>query len=169
MIEPRYFGPRSSPLQNAAVGRFVCELIWQKADAIRDYCTMGVFDKGALIGGTLYHNWCVDSGVIELTSASLSRRWLSRPVILAMFDLPFETLKCQMVALRVSENNQQMLKIASRFGFTMYRIPRLRGRNEDEFICTLTDTAWKNHRIHKAGPTCYKKRADLVLATPPQP
>jgi RimJ/RimL family protein N-acetyltransferase len=151
VIEARYFGPRSSPLDNATVGRFVCELIWQKPEAVRDYCSMGVFDDGQLIGGTLYHNWHPENGVIELTSASLSKRWLTRSVVNAMFELPFTTLNCQMCALRVSEKNDNMIHIARSFGFLEYYIPRLRGRNEGEFVFTLTDDQWKTSKYRRAA------------------
>ncbi len=105
MIKPRYFGPQSSPLENVAIGRFVCDLIWRRPDALRDYCTMGVFDGDKLIGATVYHNWHPQNGVIELTSASLDKRWLTRSVVNAMFELPFTRLGCQMCVLRVAETN----------------------------------------------------------------
>jgi RimJ/RimL family protein N-acetyltransferase len=117
VIAHRYFGPQSSPLENATVGRFVSELIWAKADAIRDFCSMAVMDDETLIGGTLYHNWHPESGVIELTSAATDRKWLTRSVVNAMFDLPFNRLGCQMVVLRVSERNDNMIHIARSFGF----------------------------------------------------
>lgn len=148
-MTPHYFGPRSSPLENETVGRFICNLIWRRPDAVRDYCTMGVFDNGALIGGTIFHNWDAGNGVIELTSASITHSWLTRPVILAMFHLPFGLLNCQLVVLRVSEKNEHMIRIANRFGFTGVHIPRLRGRDEGEIIFTLTDDQWSRHRIHK--------------------
>lgn len=151
MIEPRYFGPLSSPLENATVGKFVCELIWQKPDALRDYCTMGVFDGGKLIAGTVYHNWHPENGVIELTSAAISRRWLTRSVVNAMFDLPFHKLGCQLCALRVSEKNENMVQIARSFGFNEYLIPRLRGRDENEFIFTLTDDQWSASKYKRAA------------------
>jgi RimJ/RimL family protein N-acetyltransferase len=150
-MTPVYFGPRSSPLQNVTVGRFVCELIWQKAEAINDYCSMGVFDHDKLVAGTLYHNWHPETGIVELTSASLSRRWLTKPVINAMFDLPFQNLKCQMVVLRVSEANDNMLQIARQFGFDEYFIPRLGGRDKGEHIFTLTDDQWAASKFRKAA------------------
>lgn len=150
-MTPVYFGPFSSPLQNNVVGKFVCERIWQKADAIRDFCSMGVLDQGRLIAGTLYHNWQPETGVIELTSASLSRRWLTRPVINAMFELPFHRLGCQMVVLRVSEKNEPMIAIAQSFGFDEHFIPRLCGRDEGQYVFTLTDDKWAKSKFRKAS------------------
>lgn len=149
-MTPMYFGPRSSPLQNRTVGRFVCELIWQKAEAIRDYCSMGVFSRDQLVAGTLYHNWQPETGVIELTSASLEKRWLTRPVINAMFELPFQRLGCQMVVLRVREDNDNMQGIARSFGFDEYFIPRLGGRDKGEHIFTFTDDQWASSKFRKA-------------------
>lgn len=150
-MTPSYFGPRSSPLENATVGRFVCELIWQKADAIREFCSMGVHHAGTLVAGTLYHNWHPETGVIELTSASLDKRWLTRPVVNAMFDLPFKRLGCQLVALRVSETNENMVRIARSFGFDEHFIPRLGGRNTGEHIFTLTDDQWSASKFRKSA------------------
>jgi RimJ/RimL family protein N-acetyltransferase len=142
-VNPFYFGPRSTPDENAAVGDFVSRLIWGEPGRVADYCSMGVFDRGELVAGTLYHNWHPSAGVVELTSAATSKRWLTRPVIKAMFDLPFETFGCQMVALRVSERNLPMIRIARRFGFDEVLIPRLRGRDEGEFIFAFTDDQWR--------------------------
>lgn len=150
-MTPMYFGPRSSPLQNSTVGRFVCELIWQKAEAIRDYCSMGVFSHDQLVAGTLYHNWHPETGIIELTSASLEKRWLTRNVINAMFELPFQTLGCQMVVLRVREDNDNMQGIARSFGFDEHFIPRLGGRDKGEHIFTFTDDQWSSSKFRKAA------------------
>ena len=144
MLEPRYFGPRSAPAENKAVGDFVSRLIWGEAGQVAEYCSMGVFDGTKLVAGTLYHNWQEDAGVIELTSASTTKRWLTRRVIQAMFHLPFNMLGCQMVVLRVSERNSNMIHIARSFGFTEVYIPRLRGRDEGEYIFTLTDDQWRD-------------------------
>ena len=117
--------------------------VWGEPDAIEKYCSMAVIENEKLIAGTLFHNWQPDSGVIELTSFSTEKRWLTRLVVRAMFDLPFRWLGCQLVILRVSERNIGMCRIAKRFGFSEFYIPRLRGRDEGEFIYTLSDDQWK--------------------------
>lgn len=150
MITNKLFGPISSPLENITIGNFVSELIWQKPNGVRDYCSMAVYDGGELIAGVLFHEWHREHGVIELTSAAISKRWLSRSVINTMFDFPFGKLGCQLVALRVSERNTNMLRIARSFGFSEVFIPRLRGRNEGEFIFTFTDDQWSSSKFRKA-------------------
>lgn len=147
MICPEYHFPSTSPENNKIVADFVSTIIWGKPECLSDYCTMAVIENGTLVGGTVYHNYHRDEGVIELTSASTSKRWLTRPVIRAMFDLPFDRLGCQLIALRVSERNKNMCTIARKFGFDEVYIPRLRGRDEGEWIFTLTDDAWLKHRV----------------------
>lgn len=147
-MEPLYFGPQSSADMNEAVGNTVSAAIWGEPGKLRDYCTMGVFLNGKLVAGTVYHNWHPDAGVIELTSASSTRKWLTRKVINAMFHLPFDILGCQMTVLRVSDRNQNMIGIARSFGFDETHIPRLRGRDEGEYIFTLTDDAWRASRFN---------------------
>lgn len=107
---------------------------------------MAVFHDGRMVAGTLYHNWQPDSGVIELTSASTDRRWLSRHVVKTMFQTAFDMIGAQLVALRVSERNAGMVEIAQRFGFQGVLIPRLRGRDEAEWLFTLTDDDWRASR-----------------------
>jgi RimJ/RimL family protein N-acetyltransferase len=129
-----------------AVGQFVSHQIWGGAEQVVDYCSMGVFRDKQLVAGTLYHNWHAASGVIELTSASVDRRWLMRPVIRAMFGMAFDMIGAQMAMLRVSERNTDMVAIAKRFGFTGVLIQRLRGRGEAEWIFSLTDDDWRKSR-----------------------
>ena len=151
MIRAEYFSRTLSPLDNATVCQVVSNIVWGDREAISPEfaCTMGVFDGDKLIGGTIYHHWEPEAGVIELTSGSVSRRWLTKPVIKAMFALPFDRLGCQMVALRVSDRNTNMIGIARTFGFDEVHIPRLRGRDEGEFIFTLTDDQWRASRYNR--------------------
>lgn len=86
---------------------------------------------------------------MELSSASDSKKWLQPKIIYKMFNFPFNLMGAQMVALRVSEKNTNMVNIAKRFGFSGVLIPRLRGRDESEWIFTLTDDDWKESRIAK--------------------
>lgn len=142
MITTAYHGPQDEE-NNRAVGEFVSSIVFGRPDALNMYCTMAVVEDGKLIAGTVYHNWQEEAGVIELTSGSLSKRWLTRHVISSMFTLPLVRLGCQLVVLRVSERNENMIGIARKFGFSETFIPRLRGRDEGEIIFTLTDDQWR--------------------------
>jgi len=150
LIETYYYGPETQPNNNKVVGDFVSSIVWGEPGRIENYCSMAVVENMELIAGTLYHNWHPDEGVIELTSASVSKRWLTKAVISAMFSLPFERLGCQLVVLRVSERNANMIGIARKFGFTETFIPRLRSRTEGEFIFCYTDDQWRESPYNTA-------------------
>ncbi|NRQ13463.1 hypothetical protein BHMPCIPO_00677 [Ensifer sesbaniae] len=143
------WGGERAPEINRAVASFVashipgCERGWE------NFTTLGLIDGDRLVAGVVFHNFAPEAGVIELSSASTSRRWLTRPMLKAMFGYPFDQIGCQMVVLRVSERNAVMIEIAERFGFTAHRIPRLRGRDEAEILFTLTDDEWRAHPVNR--------------------
>lgn len=143
------WGGEKCPEINEGIGAFVSGHIPGCERGFSDFVTMGVIEGDQLVAGVVYHNWNPESAVIELSAAAISKRWLSGPVIEAMFHYPFEELGCQMVVLRVSERNTVMCRIAKAYGFDHFRIPRLRGREEAEVIFTLTDDAWRRNRFHK--------------------
>jgi RimJ/RimL family protein N-acetyltransferase len=142
-------GPRSAPSTNDAIGDFVSTEIWGEPGRITNYCSIGILDGDRLVAGVLYHNHYPDAGVIELTAASTTKRWLTRPVLKAMFSLPFDRFGCQLVVLRVAAENVPMRRMAKAYGFNEYVIPRLRGRGLAEIILTLTDDDWRRSRFHK--------------------
>lgn len=96
-----------------------------------------------MVAGVVFHNYSPESGVMEMSAAAISPRWMTRRVLHAMHSYIFEDAGCQMAVMRVSEQNTKMTAIAERFGYTPYRIPRLRGRDEAEILFTLTDDDWK--------------------------
>jgi len=130
------------------VGQFVSRVIWGRPDQFGPFCSMAVLDGDELIAGTVYHNAQPEAGVIELSSAAMSRRWLQPHVIRGMFYMAFDVIGAQLAVLRVSERNTGMVGIARRFGFSETIIPRLRGRDEAEIIFQLTDDAWRAHPLH---------------------
>ena len=112
--------------------------------------SIGVIEGERLIGGTVFHNWNPEAGVIEMSSAGTSPRWLGRKMLKAIFGYVFDQIDCQIVVMRVSERNSRMIEIAKRFGFKGYLIPRLRGRDEAEWIFTLTDDQWRQHPLARS-------------------
>lgn len=130
---------------------------FDKASAI------GFVDDGELIGGTVFHNWSPETGVIELTTASTSARWLSPKVLHAIFAIPFNQWACQMVLLRVAESNTRMVRIAQRYGFDGHLIPRLGGRDEGLWIFTLTDDQWRNTSFERRRTIGQARRTENTI------
>lgn len=115
---------------------------------------MGVIDKGQLICGIVYHNYNPEAGVIEISGAAKHGRWLTRPVLWAMYNYPFNDAGCQLVVQRSSEKNQMwngrgLPRMLKAYGFVETRIERLRGRDAAEIIFTLTDDAWASNGFHR--------------------
>jgi RimJ/RimL family protein N-acetyltransferase len=131
------------------VSDWIADQLGQSGFAGYFMSAIGVFDQGHIIGGTAFHNYYPKEGVIEMTSACTDPRWLNRRMIRAIFTYAFDLLECQMVVMRVSEINTRMLNIAKRFGFDLYTIPRLRGTNEAEVICTLTADQWRDSKFRR--------------------
>lgn len=152
MITTLYTGPKTHPEMNDAIADFVSMQIFGKPGCFRDYGAMGVFEDQSLIAGVVFYDWDQDAGVMQLSAASTSKRWLTRNVLRAMFAAPFDLYGCQMIVLRVSPNNETMIRIARRYGFNAYLIPRLGGRHEDQILFTLTDDQWRQKEPSYGGP-----------------
>jgi RimJ/RimL family protein N-acetyltransferase len=149
MIGVQFSDPEKSPEFNAAIGEFVSTIIFGDPGHFRDYCSLAVIDAGSVIAGVLYHHFDPAHGVMEMSAASVDKRWLTRPVLRAMFAVPFDLFGCQLAVLRVSERNAAMLRIAKAYGFNEFIIPRLRGRDEAEHILTLSDDDWRANSFNR--------------------
>ncbi len=145
------WGDSRNPLLRAHLCAFVDHQIGGSGLGFGDSAiAMGVSGEGGkLAGAVVFHNYEPRAGVIEMSAASLSRRWLTRPVLQRMFDYVFDDAKCQMAVMRVSERNTAMIRIARAYGFSEVLIPRLRGKDHAEYIFTLTDDNWRSSRFNR--------------------
>ncbi len=112
---------------------------------------MGVVDDedDKLIAGAIWHNYEPEAGVIEISAAATSKRWLTRQTLDMMFGVPFREWNCQAVVLRVPDSDKPMHRMLKAYGFEVYRIPRLRGRDEAENVFVLTDDAWRANKFNQ--------------------
>lgn len=110
---------------------------------------MGVHDGDDLKAVILWNNYQPEAGVIEFHGAATSKKWLTRPVLKEMFSYPFEAIGCQMVVTRNSDRNTSLHRMLRSYGFFDVHIPRLRGRDEGEFIWTLTAEDWSSNKFNK--------------------
>lgn len=148
MIQPYYHSKSHQPDMNLAVAQFVARGLNRGVDIFDKFATMGVARGDDLIGGTVFHSYIPEAGVMELSSYSKDPRWMTPRVIKHMFHFPFCLCNCQMVFLRVSDKNNRMNRIAKRFGFSSVHIPRMRGLNEGEILHTFTKEQWQAHHLN---------------------
>ncbi|WP_245489078.1 GNAT family protein [Mesorhizobium sp. M7D.F.Ca.US.004.03.1.1] len=133
---------------NEAVAQFVADLTPGCEAGFGNCKAIGVIeDGGDLVAGMVFHDWQPGPGLIQISSASKTPRWLTADVRHIMFSYPFDQIGCQMVVLQVSAKNERMVRIAKAFGFTPYLIKRMRGRDEDGYVFTLTDDDWRNSKF----------------------
>lgn len=132
----------------ASLMGFVADRVWRRKKDFGQGTAMAVVDAGRVIAAVIFHNYDEDAGVVEISAASDSKRWLTRAVLLAMFGYAFNDLKCQAVVARVDGKNNTLARLFERYGFDRYDIPRLRGRNTSESVLVLSDDAWKENGFH---------------------
>jgi hypothetical protein len=136
---------------NSALKRWASDRIWPGASKdFGDAVVMGVFDDQGPVGVVVLHDYNPEAGVIEFSGASTSRRWLTRPVLAAMFGYIFDGIGCQMTVCRTSADPAKqghLHRILTAYGFDNVRVPRLGGRDEDLLVFTLTDDRWRSNKF----------------------
>lgn len=147
------WGSDREPELNAYLSRWASVKLFGHGRGFGPCTTMGVFDGSKLVGVVAFHGYEPAAGIIELSAVTEDKRWLTRPVLWAMFSYTFNQLGCQMVVMRVSERNQQgngrgLHRLLKAYGFTAQRIPRLYGRKEDGLLYCLTQEAWQGNGFH---------------------
>lgn len=131
------------------LGEFASWRIFDRPDGFGPHTSMGVFDGVTCVAAMIYHNYSRENGVVELSGAASTKRWLTKPVLWEMYNYPFNQLGCQIVVQRNSAEDKPLERMLTAYGFVGYRIPRLRGRDEDEIIFTLTEETWRSNGYHE--------------------
>lgn len=137
-----------SPALNDALGNWCAQHIGLPR-GFRDHACMAVFDDREPVAVCVFHDWQPERGVVEMSAAAETPRWLTRTILLEMFTYVFKQLGCQNVVMRVSEQNKRLARILTAYGFEHVTIPRLRGRDENERVYWLTDDAWAANGFHE--------------------
>lgn len=124
---------------NHRLAEWIAAHIWGDGRELpRPNLCFGVFKDSALQGAVAFHNWHPEYGTIEFSGASVDASWLSREVIREIAEHGFDRLGCQLLVIRVDPDNLRVIRIFSALGFKSYPVPRMRGRDKDEIIMTLT-------------------------------
>lgn len=133
----------------AAVAGFINDRIGAELAGWRQGTILAVADDSAIVGAVLFHNFNESAGVIEISAASDSKRWLTRPVLNEMFAFPFDQIGCQAVIARM-DADRPLTRIFTAYGFKRYDIPRLRGRDRAEAVMVLADDDWRQGRFSRS-------------------
>lgn len=139
----------TDPVPYDAVRGFITRRIWGDDRQLPYGTAMAVLHDGVMVAGAIFYNYDPEAGTIELSAASDSKRWMSRPVLWEMFNYAFNDLGCQAVIMRCDPEDGKMCSIASRYGFDRFDLPRLRGRGKSEALFILGDDEWRANGFHR--------------------
>ena len=123
--------------------------IWGEPREIAGDTILAVTKGENVVGIVAFHNYDAHAGVMEMSAAAETPRWLSRKVLAEMFGYVFEECGCQAAVLRCDPKDKRMERIATAYGFKRYEIPRLRGRDKSEAIYVLGDDEWRANGYHR--------------------
>lgn len=146
---PVWLHHAQQPDDYAALCRYISQRIWGKPRDFPLGTGLAVLDGGGLAAGLVYYDYDKDAGVIQISGAAETPRWLTRPVLFEMFSYPFNQMECQAVVMRVDPDDKRLERILTAYRFEKHEIPRLRGRDKNECLFILTDDAWKANGFHK--------------------
>lgn len=142
-----------NPQMFKAIEEFISMRVWKKPREFGLGRAMAVVDDSKVVAGLIYHNYDADAGVIEISAAADTPRWLTKSILREMFEFPFLGLGCQAVAMRcdAQATNNNLSRILPSYGFKRYDIPRLRGRNTVEAVYVLSDDDWKANKFNRTS------------------
>lgn len=131
------------------VADFVARQIFPNGGNFGNKKSIGFAQEGILVAGFVYHNWQPEAQLIEVSGASIIRKWATKDVVRTIFGYPFDQIDCQAVVARHSEYNTRVRRIWRALGATEHVIPRLRGRDEAEAVAVLTVETWRDSKFCK--------------------
>ena len=112
---------------------------------------IGISDeRNELIAGIVYFNYNPEAGTIEMSVEALPKqRWLTPTTLAVMFQYPFVHCGCQMLITKTMARSTHVLRMLAAMNFSLIRIPRAGGRNEDGVLALLTQEDWLASRFTK--------------------
>lgn len=100
----------------------VCEWVsgqlFGESDRYGDNCrAIGVVENNNLIAGVVYSGYCPNHS-IEMSIASVDKRWCNRHNLRAFFNYPFIELNLERVWTQCSAQNEGVIMFNKRLGFS---------------------------------------------------
>lgn len=100
------------------VANFICHLLGIPQDSFYPCRAIGLERNGKVIGGVVYNNYSpLGIGNIEMSIATLDKRWCSRHTLRALFRYPFTQLSVGRVTAHCSANDEGVIMFLKKLGF----------------------------------------------------
>ena len=104
------------PDLSGEVVRFVCRGLNENEDWVGQNITLGIKLNHELIAGIIIND--IRAGIdCWLTIYANNKRWCSKRVLRAVFDVVFDFLKCRRVSVMLDFQNKQSRKLVEKLGF----------------------------------------------------
>ena len=118
-----------------------------QSEGVGPMLAMGVLDRDyQIVGCAAIHDWNPEFETCEVSAASDTPRWITKPVLRFFFNHLFDVMKLQMVYAKTASTNPRAQSFWHKLGATEHVIPRGRGRDVHEHLMTLTDDQWIQFR-----------------------
>lgn len=129
-----------------AVEAWVSGRIWGRPKTLAgDTAAVFVDRNGKMAAAVFFQNYDPEAGVVELTGASVSPRFLTRETLRELYSYAFDQLGCQTVIQTARADDERQARLLPRYGFKRFDIPRLKGRNTDAALYVLHDDVWRSN------------------------
>jgi RimJ/RimL family protein N-acetyltransferase len=102
--------------QDERVAEWVGKQLMKDAEAFKPCVAVGIERDDELIAGVVYNNYV--GHLIEMTIASLDKRWCDRHNLKALFAYPFTQLGLRRVQALCSDKDEGVKMFLKRLGFT---------------------------------------------------
>jgi RimJ/RimL family protein N-acetyltransferase len=103
-------------------------------------------ERGEMMGGVVFHNFDPHVRSIEVSGASVSPRWLTRPLISLILSYPFEQLKCRRITTITPRRNEAARRFNRKLGYKQEGLVRRGFGNDDAIIYGMLAGEWRRGR-----------------------
>ncbi len=115
------------------IREWVCNELELEKFGGEDYEAIAIMDDNELIGGYIYHHY--KGHMIDITLATISKKWCTKRVLREIFKYPFETCGVMRFQAQCKRSNKAMKKLFERLGFKLEGVLRKAYRGTDDVFC----------------------------------
>ena len=136
--------------ESETVAPFVARLIWGEGYEFGPNQAIGVLDKdGTLVAGMVYHQMHLQHGIIEMSGASLTKRWLNKEILHSIHAYPFSIPGVRVVVHHNGPHQTSLHRTLRAYGYQETLIPNLWDEGEPMHTWTLTRADWVTNKFER--------------------
>lgn len=105
-------------------------------------------EVGELIGGVVYSNYRPSLRSMDISVASSTPRWLTRPMITYMLNYPFYQVGCVRVTAITGSRNKATIRFLHGLGFYREGVVRKGLLTEDAMLYGMLEKHWRTNKFN---------------------